>query len=254
MKIEYLGQSGLKIDYNHTKILIDPYLSNSVQEIDSPDLVRQVPIFYQPCNLIDIDWVLITHEHIDHCDPHTIPALAKASPKALFCGPLPVREKLKEWSINSKRILPLQKEELLLCDYFKVLSIPCAHPNLKFASDGFPESIGWYLYDDKVRIYSAGDTSLFDEIFSYLKDLPQIDIGILPVNEDNYFRRRRGIIGNMSIREAFEMADELRMKKVFPVHWDMFTVNSAIPEEIKIIYNSYDWDFELITNISCINF
>ena len=54
----------------------------------------------------------------------------------------------------------------------------------------------------------------------------------------------------MSIREAFEMADELNIKNVFPVHWDMFKANSAIPEEIKIIYNSYDWKFNLLMDLS----
>ena len=48
MNIEYLGQSGLKIDHKNLNILIDPYLSNSVQELDSKDLVRQVPIAYKP--------------------------------------------------------------------------------------------------------------------------------------------------------------------------------------------------------------
>ena len=71
-----------------------------------------------------------------------------------------------------------------------------------------------------------------------------------PVNEDNFFRRRRGIIGNMSIREAFELAAETGIKEVFPVHWDMFKVNSAIPKEIKIIYDNYSWPFKLTMGLN----
>ena len=78
-KIQCLGQTGLKIDVDNLTVLVDPYLSNSVQELDSSDLVRQVPIPYDPKKLISIDWVLITHEHMDHCDPHTLPLIAKAS-------------------------------------------------------------------------------------------------------------------------------------------------------------------------------
>ena len=69
--IEHLGQTGLKIDLDDLTVLVDPYLSHSVQELDAPDLVRQVPIPYQPHELSTVDWVLITHEHMDHCDPHT---------------------------------------------------------------------------------------------------------------------------------------------------------------------------------------
>ena len=113
--------------------------------------------------------------------------------------------------------------------------------------------MGWIIDNKKTHIYIAGDTSVNQELINFLKKIPKIDLAILPVNEDNFFRRRRGIIGNMSIREAFGLTDELEIRKLFPVHWDMFEINSAIPEEIEIIYNSYKWSFELINNISKLN-
>ena len=88
IQLEHLGQTGLRIDVGDLTVLVDPYLSHSVQELDSPDLVRQVPISYKPNELTGVDWVLITHEHMDHCDPHTLPILAKASSNARFMGPL----------------------------------------------------------------------------------------------------------------------------------------------------------------------
>ena len=93
-RIEHLGQAGLKIDLGDLTVLVDPYLSHSVQELDATDLVRQVPIRYQPHELTAVDWVLITHEHMDHCDPHTLPSLAQASPQARLVGPLTVRKQL----------------------------------------------------------------------------------------------------------------------------------------------------------------
>ena len=58
----------------------------------------------------------------------------------------------------------------------------------------------------------------------------------------------------MSIREAFQLTDELKIKSLFPVHWDMFDCNSVLPEEIKVIYEGYNWEFKLIKSISQINF
>jgi L-ascorbate 6-phosphate lactonase len=101
--LEHLGQTGLRIYLGGLTVLVDPYLSNSVQELDSPDLVRQVPIPYKPNELTEVDWVLITHEHMDHCDPHTLPILAEASPKARFMGPLAVRKQLADWGISEER-------------------------------------------------------------------------------------------------------------------------------------------------------
>ena len=91
----------------------------------------------------------------------------------------------------------------------------------------------------------AGDTSVCDELLEALKDVGSIDTALLPVNEDNFFRRRRGIVGNMTIREAFGLAAEVGMKNVVPVHWDMFAANSVSPEEIKAVYRASTWPFNL---------
>ena len=235
---------------NGLNILVDPYLSNSVEELESPDLIRQIKIPYLPEELTNIDWVLITHDHIDHCDPFTIPKLAKASPNSKFIGPEPVRKVLGEWGINLERIFSSPLNNRQLGRDVSLISVPSAHPTLKKGKDGMPIVTGWILTIKDIKVYIAGDTSLYDGLIDFLKKQSEIDIGILPVNEDNYFRRRRGIIGNMSIREAFGLTDELNIKKLFPVHWDMFKVNSALPKEIRIVYEGYKWDFELIDDIS----
>ncbi len=238
------------IKFDGLNILVDPYLSNSVEELDSSDLVRQVNIPYIPEELTNIDWVLITHDHIDHCDPHTIPKLAIASPNSKFIGPEPVRRLLEKWGINSKRVFSSPPKELLLGNKVSLISVPCAHPELTIGMDGMPNFTGWILKIEDKIFYIAGDTSLFEGLLDFLKSQDEIDIGILPVNEDNYFRRRRGIIGNMTIREAFGLAEEVGIKTLIPVHWDMFQCNSALPEEINAIYNGYDWSFRLVMDMS----
>lgn len=244
--LEHLGQTGLRIDLRDLTVLVDPYLSNSVQELDSPDLVREVPIPYNPNELTGVDWVLITHEHMDHCDPHTLPILAEASPKARFMGPLAVRKQLADWGISEERIQEASLEPYALSDNFKVRSVPAAHPKLRLAQDNQPHTVGYLFQYKNKTLYLAGDTAVCDELINELKQIGTIDLALLPVNEDNYFRRRRGIIGNMSIREAFGLAADVGIKSVVPVHWDMFSANSASLVEIKAVYDSAYWPFELL--------
>jgi L-ascorbate 6-phosphate lactonase len=246
MHFEHLGQTGLRIDLGDLTVLVDPYLSNSVQDLDSPDLVREVPIPYHPNELTGVDWVLITHEHMDHCDPHTLPVLAEASPKARFMGPLAVRKQLADWGISEERIQEASPEPNALGNYLKVRSVPAAHPKLRFDQYNQPYSVGYLFQYKSKTIYIAGDTSVCDELIHELKQIGSIDLAFLPVNEDNYFRRRRGIIGNMSIREAFGVAAAVGIKSVVPVHWDMFSVNSTSPIEIKAVYDSENWPFDLL--------
>ena len=69
-----------------------------MQELDATDLVRQVPIRYQPHELT-ADWVLITHEHMDHCV--RIPCQpCPGQPQAQLVGPLTVRKQLEQWGIS----------------------------------------------------------------------------------------------------------------------------------------------------------
>ena len=250
MHIEKLGQSGIKLNIDDLEILIDPYLSNYVEEFDSPDLVRKFPILYKPHELNKTDWILITHNHIDHCDPKTLPLIAKHNKKAKFVGPLSVRKLLKSWNIEEERIFAPTKGFLNLGNSIKVKSTSAAHPVINLETDNTPSSIGWFFNIKGITIYIAGDTSLCEEIILELKELEPINFAFLPVNEDNFYRRRRGIIGNMSIREAFGMADELEVDNVIPMHWDLFEVNGALEEEIEVVYKGYNWKFNLIMDFN----
>lgn len=245
-RVEHLGQTGLRIDIGDLTVLVDPYLSNSVQELEASDLVRQVPIPYQPHELTSVDWVLITHDHMDHCDPHTLPALAQASPQARFVGPLAVRRQLEQWGIPEDRIVPTPEVELDLGEELTVQAMPAAHPKIRLDQNGQLLAVGYLFLRQDKKLYLAGDTAVCDELLAALKLAAPIDTALLPVNEDNYFRRRMGIVGNMSIREAFGLAAEVGIEHVMPVHWDMFAVNSTSPKEIKAVYESTSWPFELI--------
>lgn len=244
--IQLLGQSGCIFYFPQATIYIDPYLLNSVKELDSPDLERNVPISILPDQVKNADYVLITHEHIDHCDPHTLPALSKASPQAQFIAPKPVIQILNAWDIADKRCLLATEEWQSINSEIQLKAIPAAHPEIDRDIDNNLRYVGYLLEYQGKLIYLAGDTSVCAELIDTLKVFEKIDIAFLPVNEKNYFRDRRGIIGNMSIREAFQLAEEVNIKQVVPVHWDMFSVNSVTLEEINAVYNAMKPKFKLV--------
>src|SRR3546814_6314120 len=96
----------------------------------------------QPGQVDDADCVLITHDHIDHCDPHTLPALAEASPTASFVGPAPVLRLLGEWVIAGER-LQLGKEGWgELSPGLRVQAVPAAHPEIVRDSAGRLACVG----------------------------------------------------------------------------------------------------------------
>jgi L-ascorbate metabolism protein UlaG (beta-lactamase superfamily) len=244
--LRLLGQSGCRLSFPGCTVYVDPYLSHSVQALDAPDLVRLVPIPLTPAEVTDADWVLITHDHIDHCDPHTLPILAQASPGARFLGPPPVLRALVGWGIAQDRLQPVAEAWFDLAPGVKVQAVPAAHPEISRDQAGCLECVGFVLECSGRRLYIAGDTSVRQPLLDALAALAPVSAAILPVNEKNFFRSRRGIIGNMSIREAFQLADEIGAETVVPVHWDMFAANAVGPAEIEAVYMQMNPTFRLL--------
>lgn len=251
--VQTLGQSGCRLDFPGVTVYLDPYLSNSVQVLDAPDLERQVPIPYPPEKVTDADIVLITHAHIDHCDPHTLPRLAQASPQARFIGPASVLKKLAEWGIATSRLTLASEDWQDLAKGVRLHAIPAAHPEIERDAAGNPACVGYLIDYAGQKLYLAGDTSARQEIIDALVAHGPVDTAFLPVNEHNFFRGRRGIIGNMSVREAFQFAQEIAVRQVVAVHWDMFAINAVDPDEIRLIHQRMKPDFSLLIRPSYLN-
>ena len=81
MKVTWLGQAGLLFDNGKKKIMIDPYLSNSVEKVN-PKNYRRVPTdekFFS----VEPDVMIFTHDHLDHYDPETAPVFLGEDRKTL---------------------------------------------------------------------------------------------------------------------------------------------------------------------------
>lgn len=229
-----LGQAGFRLTLGALTLYIDPYLSNAVESAEGPDLRRRVPIWKDPGCIDDADWVLITHEHIDHCDLATLIPLAKASAKCRFLCPSVVSNILTAHGIEADRIVQATDNWLPLHMEVEVHPVPAAHPEIEIDPRGCSRYVGYIIDFNGKRIYHSGDTLLNNEVIKAASGFKPIDVAILPVNERNHYRESRGIVGNMSVREAFQFATDLEVGTLIPMHWDMFSLNSVYPEEIEI--------------------
>jgi len=243
--IEFLGQAGFRLGLGEKVVYIDPYLSNSVAETESADLQRLVEIPVMPDKVSDADFLLITHDHQDHCDLATVLPLLDSSRNCKVICTAKVRGILAANGIDETRLVLASESWTVLADDLEIKAIPAAHPAMSRDDDGNLLAAGFIIRHAGENIYHSGDTCVTQEIIDLLKNIP-IDIAILPVNEKNFFRDRRGIIGNMSVREAFQFAVEIGAGTVIPMHWDMFAENCVYREEIELLYEKISPDFELL--------
>src|SRR5688572_28226217 len=88
--LHWLGQAGFIVTTPHYRLIIDPYLSDSLARkyrgSDTPHQ-RMMPAPVSSGDLGPIDLVLCTHQHTDHMDAETLKPLALTDPKLRFVVP-----------------------------------------------------------------------------------------------------------------------------------------------------------------------
>ncbi len=229
----FFGQESVVAKGQHTVIYFDPFFSDHLEQLHG--LKRTYPSLLRPEDVDYGDLCLITHEHDDHLDVKTLPALAAACPQMRFLAPACCRPILeKECGIAPERIIDVLTGKWMELEgregeRVRIQPVPAAHESLEITGDEREHRFVGYLVDiNGVVLYHAGDTVVYPGLPDFLRK-ERIDVGMLPINGRDYFRNSRDIVGNMNIREAAELAAETGMETVIPLHYDVFANNSEKP-------------------------
>lgn len=245
IQLRALGQVSYEFTLGSETLVIDPYLSNSVEEKENAEHKRLFTNAINPDKYSSVDFVLITHVHRDHCDEDSLVPISKASPTARFVAPPQARKALISWGIDATRIIGVDQASIALSKEIDLIVVPSAHPTVVKEDLGGFEAVGYIIKYDGHVIYHAGDTCLTADVLASIKKHGKIDVAFIPVNECNYMRDADGIIGNMSVREAFYFAEEIGATTLVPTHWDMFAKNQTYLEEIELLYHKLKPPFAL---------
>ena len=225
----YLGQEGYLFKYKNTNILIDPYLSDYVDQnccTDTVKWIRKYPAPIQAKELDFIDYVLCTHTHYDHTDPYTLKILAERNPNATFIVPDFATGLIASYGIPSNKIMGAIAGTSIECHDCTVIPVPAAHEELHTDEKGNYMELGYKILFDDIALYHGGDCCLYDGLTDYLRD---VDIMMVPINGRSYYKLRDDIIGNMMIEEAVMLASECRTDLLVPMHYDLYDVNCVNP-------------------------
>jgi L-ascorbate 6-phosphate lactonase len=228
--ILWLGQSGFVLRFPTARVLIDAFLS--------PHRDRLVASPFSPREAKGFDVIACTHEHIDHLDLESLPALADSSPDARIVVPEPCVEMVVSDGIAAARVDGLQPGAPIEVSGITVHAIPACHgvhaaDAYNFGgelSGGKIRYLGYVIQGGAVSVYHAGDTLLYDDLPRQLRQLA-VDVALLPINGRDSAREAKDIVGNMSEAEAADLAVAARVKLAVPMHYDMFAANLGRPEK-----------------------
>lgn len=223
----WLGQSGFLLLWKGKKILIDPYLSDSLTKKyaeTSKQHIRMSERVVDPNLLKDILIVTSSHNHTDHLDGETLIPILNKNPGITFIIPEANRKFVSE-RVQTKEnfAVGLNDAEKIMIDEFTFQGIPAKHNEIERDEKGRCKFMGFIISFNRWNIYHSGDTLWFDEMIDLLKPF-NIDVALLPINGNE---PARNVAGNLNAREAAVLAKAIQAKMVIPCHYNMFTFNTA---------------------------
>lgn len=241
-RLLWLGQAGFVVDIAGCRLVIDPYLSDSLAEkyrgTQYPHQ-RMMPPPTEPAGLVGVDYVLCTHAHTDHMDPGTLPALLAANPLARLVAPRAVRSAALERSgLSEERILLVNAGDALdLGEGLRLVVTRSAHESLEQDANGNHRFLGFLLESERVTIWHSGDTVPFEGLVEEVAPLHP-DIALLPVNGRRPELSARGVPGNLTLTEAVEVARAISASTMVAHHYGLFDFNTIDPERIDSMARS----------------
>ncbi len=223
----WLGQSGFLLQWRGKRVLIDPYLSDSLTKkyagTDKPH-IRMSERVVDPALLKNISIVTSSHNHTDHLDAETLIAILNNNPQIKFIIPEANRAFVAE-RVKCATDFPigLTDGKLITIDGFTFHGIPAKHNEIERDEKGNSRFMGYVIQFGDHSIYHSGDTIWFDEMVDLLKPFA-VDVAILPINGNDPSRK---VAGNLNTHEAAQLGKSINAAVVIPCHYDMFTFNTA---------------------------
>jgi len=200
VKVTFLGQAGLLFEDNDFVIMIDPYLSDSVEKINSKNY-RRVAVNEEFFGIVP-DVMIFTHNHLDHYDPETVSRFITPRSSVTVLAPQSVWDEVRKLGGNNNYVL-FNRHTQWSQNGIRFTAVKAEHSDIS--------TIGVIIDDGKRKYYVTGDTLFNKEIFADIPD--DIYALFLPVN---------GVGNNMNMIDAARFARIVNAEKTVPIHIGMF--------------------------------
>lgn len=203
MKAIWLGQAGLLLEADNKTVIIDPYLSNSVEKIE-PHNKRRVAVDKAFLKLKP-DIIALTHNHLDHTDPETLRHYITPESRITVLAPEnawhTLRQEFSDCTVTNNFVL-FNRKSVWTEGNIRFSAVRAEHSD--------KTAVGIIISAEGKQLYITGDTLYNEDIFA---DLPSnIDYIFLPVN---------GRGNNMNMVDARHFCERIGARAV-PLHCGLF--------------------------------
>lgn len=242
MKFIWFGHSTFLMNVDNHIILVDPVFHHA-----SP-FSFMVKRFQPPVvslkELPPVDTIVISHDHYDHLDKHTV--LFYRDTDTHFLVPMGVGNHLREWGIPDSRITELNWHETATFKNVKFRATPAQH----FSGRGFFDRnetlwASWIIEGEIDKIYYSGDSGYGPHFREIGEKYGPFDFAFL---ENGQYNKLWPDV-HMQPEETLQAQIDLNAHTLIPVHWGMFDLSlHHWTEPIERTYTiASNWDIPILT-------
>ena len=242
----WFGHSSYFMQIDGKRFLIDPVLSGSASPMPFGVKSFKGTDIYTTDDIPEIDYLLISHDHFDHIDYKTVMAL-KPKIKHIVCG-LGVGEHFEYWGFDTNKIMEKDWDETLNIDenYF-IHTATAKHGSGRFEWTDNTLWLSFIIEAPTFKVYVGGDSG-YDVHFAEIGGkFGSIDLAIL--DNGQYGQEEFGYTIHMSPKYALQASQDLKAKRLFPVHSSKFVLSRHPWDEplVRITELSKETQTSLIT-------
>lgn len=241
--ILWLGHAAFFVRLNGVNVLLDPVFGkpsfiNPLVEVPSP--IDKLP---------KIDYILISHDHRDHCDEETIKQLTGKFPKAKILAGLGMEDLLNDWKTPENELQTAGwYQQFSTGEQVKIFFTPVRHWSRRGLFDTNKRLWGGFVIQGANRtIYFSGDSGYGSHYAELAELFPKIDYFIIGIGayKPIWFMHPN----HNSPQEAFQGFVDSKADVMIPMHFGRFDLSDEPPSEPLRFLNEKATEMNLANKI-----
>jgi L-ascorbate metabolism protein UlaG (beta-lactamase superfamily) len=229
--IVLLGHASFFIRLGGRQVLIDPIMGS----VPLKKRYTEFPIATD--KLVDIDYVLVSHAHYDHCDKASLVTLHRQNPNAKFLTGLNMSTLLKDWVKTSEIQEAGWYQEYNLDDSLQIYFLPSRHWSNRRIGDENAYLWGAFVLKSGERtIYFGGDSGYGSHFKEVGELFPNIDVALIGAGA--YAPRWFMSPNHQDPEHAVRAFNDTKAKMMVPFHYGTFDMSDEPLSEPEAILKS----------------
>ncbi len=219
LHITWYGHASVLVELDGARILFDPVWSDrcSPSQAVGPKRLHPAPVPLD--RLPPVDAVVISHDHYDHLDMHTVRALVRRQ-TAPFVVPIGVGAHLDRWGVPAERIIELDWDEGVEVAGVTLTATAARHFSGRTLTRNYTLWASWVVAGPEHRVFYTGDSGYFDGYADIGRAYGPFDAALIQIGA--YDAGWPDI--HMTPEEAVAAHLDVRGGLLIPVHWGTFVL------------------------------